>query len=1128
MSFAGRPYGQLGIAELEKLVQDAPEGRATNEAILAELTHRKTARASILRARLAKLLAAIPAPPARPPKPVDPGPAPDEASRQASLPLPASAPPQPSPAPHPTPTAGPDHKSTPLAKRPTIANAPRDILASWTVLEVLSPATFRKPANLAGGNAKLISRFDRGLPWSDGPAKGPPGKRLYFQIVLGSIVMQPAIEQLLSRFADTRSERPQARGETPLAVVIVDREGRPIPNSCAVVSSFGWGLPVALAEDPALLRGWAERQEHFQQKLHERLYCEGPDGKALPLDGRAIDAAFGWLVAEFGLDRALMKAPSFAVRSLVNFKSNDAPEALLLNSFYLKDLVKADALLAKGEAPDTLKRFLGALPPAQRRDLLHDETAIEDVVSPAGFPSGRWPGPDRHPLVLMQQAAVNLAMAQQPGEILAVNGPPGTGKTTLLRDVVAALVTSRASAMAAFDDPEKAFIPSNLQLNLGGAWIHLYQLDPRLRGFEMLVASSNNKAVENVSRELPAIGAIARDATDLRYFTPLSDGMLGEESWGAIAAVLGNAANRNAFKDRFWWADDTGLFSYLKAIDGRQPLIALPDGGTRPPRIVSELDPPLDRHDAMRRWQTQRSRFRALEQQVADTRARIELLRLRNRCLPVIARAFEAVRTHGGERPGLFQRLFHLRRYRAWRATHLPLSMALADATTMVAAWPAGRTLRLSQSPWLGRAAERQATGFADKLQPLLVELERDRKSRSSTIVDDRFFDSGRDAVQQSAPWLNAEEHRQRDALFEAALDLHRAFIDAAGKKLRHNLGAALQVIDGKGLGDQHKDKLIPDLWSSLFLVVPVLSTTFASVTTMLGQLPPSSLGWLLVDEAGQAPPQQAVGAVMRANHAIVVGDPIQVPPVVMLPDLLTTAICSSLGVEAERFGAPAASVQTLADDATAWLAEFPARTGSRTVGVPLLVHRRCSEPMFGIANRVAYENLMVQAKRPKPSPICNLLGPSRWIDITGSGTDKWCEAEGRKAVLMLEQTVAANIEPDLYIVTPFVQVADGLRRLVIESHALAATIPDVDRWAYERVGTIHTVQGREAEAVIFVLGAPNADQTGARAWAGKAPNLLNVAVTRAKEALYVLGNRSLWRMAGVFGDLDAILDRRA
>lgn len=1026
------------------------------------------------------------------------------------------------------PTARPNRKPpAPLAKRTTIANEPRDILAAWTILEVLSPATFRKPADLAGGDLKRISRFDRGLPWSDGLAKGPPGKRLYFQIVLGSIVMQPAIDQLLARFADTRPERPQARGETPLAVIVVDREGRPIPDACAAVSSFGWGLPLALADDPVLLSAWPEEEEHIQKALHERLYREGTDGKALPLNGRAIDAAFQWLVAEYGLDHTMLKPPSFAVRSLVPFKSSDPPEVLLLNSFYLKDLAKAGSLFEKGEAPDALKRFVGALPPADRRDLLHDEAAIEEVVAPAGFPSGRWPGPGRHPLVLMQQAAVNLAMAQQPGEILAVNGPPGTGKTTLLRDVVAALVTSRATAMAAFDDPEQAFSSSGARLNLGGAWIHLYRLDSRLKGFEMLVASSNNKAVENVSGELPAIGAIADDAAGLRYFKPMSDGLLGQESWGAIAAVLGNAANRSAFKNRFWWTEDTGLFSYFKAIDGRKPEIDLPGGGKRPPRIVAELDPPLDRREAMRRWQTQRTRFQALEKQVAQTRERVELLRLRNRHLPAIAQAFDAVRRHGADRPGLLQRLFRLTRYREWQAVHAPLSAALADATalaTQATAWLAGRTLRLSRSPWFGFAAERRAAEFADRLRPMLAELDRDREGRSAAMVDDAFFDRGADAVQQSAPWLTAEEHRERDALFEAALDLHRAFIDAAAKPLRHNLAAALQVIDGKGLADPGKDKLIPDLWSSLFLVVPAMSTTFASVTTMLGRLPPASLGWLLVDEAGQAPPQQAVGAIMRANRSIIVGDPIQVPPVVMLPDRLTAAICGTFGVDAGRFGAPAASVQTLADDATAWFAEFPARTGSRTVGVPLLVHRRCSEPMFGIANRVAYEKLMVQAKKPKPSAIRDLLGPSRWIDVVGSGTDKWCAEEGRQAIAMLERIVARGLKPDLYVVTPFVQVSDGLRRLIRESSALVAEIPDLDRWVYERVGTIHTVQGREAEAVIFVLGAPNDDQIGARAWAGKEPNLLNVAVTRAKEVLYVVGNRRLWRTAGVFSDLDAAL----
>ena len=108
---------------------------------------------------------------------------------------------------------------------------------------------------------------------------------------------------------------------------------------------------------------------------------------------------------------------------------------------------------------------------------------------------------------------------------------------------------------------------------------------------------------------------------------------------------------------------------------------------------------------------------------------------------------------------------------------------------------------------------------------------------------------------------------------------------------------------------------------------------------------------------------------------------------------------------------------------------------------------------------------------------------------------------------------------------TPFVQVADGLRAAIRESAALNAAIPDIGSWVFERVGTIHTVQGREAEAVIFVLGAPNPDQTGARGWAGKQPNLLNVAVTRAKEALYVIGNRNLWSTAGVFAVLDARLE---
>lgn len=441
---------------------------------------------------------------------------------------------------------------------------------------------------------------------------------------------------------------------------------------------------------------------------------------------------------------------------------------------------------------------------------------------------------------------------------------------------------------------------------------------------------------------------------------------------------------------------------------------------------------------------------------------------------------------------------------------------------------PSRLSARLSRSPWLGFRAAVHAAEIERTLELMLTELRREREVRQGVVLDGEFFASERREVQMSSPWFTVDDHRERDALFEAALDVHRAFIDAAARPLRHNLGAALEILGGKAFRDAGRDALIPDLWSSLFLVIPAFSTTFASVGTMLGRMPAESIGWLLVDEAGQAAPQQAVGALMRVKNAVVVGDPIQVPPIVTLPDSLTTAICRTFGVDADRFAAPAASVQTLADDATAWFAEFPGRLGSRTVGVPLLVHRRCSEPMFGIANRVAYEDLMVQAKLPEASAIRDLLGPSCWINVAGSGSDKWCEAEGRRVIDMIEKIVAASLEPDVYVVTPFVQVSIRLRRLILESADLAANIPELYRWADERIGTIHTVQGRQAEAVFFVLGAPNADQVGAREWAGKEPNLLNVAVTRAKEAVYIIGNRQLWRSAGVFGDLDMLLPESA
>ncbi|MCB0325259.1 MAG: hypothetical protein KDD69_16870, partial [Bdellovibrionales bacterium] len=831
------------------------------------------------------------------------------------------------------------------------------------------------------------------------------------------------------------------------------------------------------------------------------------------------------------------------------------------------DLHFARALFAANRAPENLKRYLGARKPSARNDLLREPRAVGEALAPSKMPLARWPAAGRHPLVALQQAAVNLAADDLVNDgILAVNGPPGTGKTTLLRDIVAHVVTNRARVMSTFDDPERAFGDTGLRIKKGNAFLRLYTLDERLRGSEIVVASSNNKAVENVSAELPARSAVASDAFETGYFKKTSDALLERDTWGLIAAVLGNAVNRSRFRQRFWWDDHTGISRYLQYATGTPTLLVVTDllGGKVEclPEVVVQEKPPFGRIEALKRWEEARQHFREVEsrskrlledaelsiqlpRQLAQIGRRLEKLRnelaalvqKREKTVEAVVTAestLHATRQHSsycaGElaklhlrKPGWVARLFRLQRYRAWLLEFHDAfesnAKAARDQHTSEVKYHAVQRDRQCIEESVNALQIEQAALNADS-ERCAVELARVRAMVAGTPIDDKYFSLSHRERQLAAPWFGKEASRIRDEVFEAAVKLQQAFIDAAAKPLRHNLGLLMDSFGMQSFGAPEKDAVIPHLWSSLFLVVPVVSTTFASVARMFKRIAPEEFGWLLIDEAGQALPQAAVGAVTRCRRAVIVGDPLQIEPVVVLPEQLTEAICKEFDVDETRFNAPSASAQTLADAASSQYSTFETKVGARDVGIPLLVHRRCAEPMFSISNAIAYENLMVQAKAPKDSPIAKVLGPARWLDVCGDANDKWCEAEGRKVLEMLHALRASGCRPDVYIVTPFVVVQHRMREQLRKDGVLDDWVDDPSRWLYERIGTVHTVQGREAEAVILILGAPLADQVGARGWAGGRPNLLNVAVSRAQEVLYVVGNRELWRSAGVFSEL--------
>lgn len=79
----------------------------------------------------------------------------------------------------------------------------------------------------------------------------------------------------------------------------------------------------------------------------------------------------------------------------------------------------------------------------------------------------------------------------------------------------------------------------------------------------------------------------------------------------------------------------------------------------------------------------------------------------------------------------------------------------------------------------------------------------------------------------------------------------------------------------------------------------------------------------------------------------------------------------------------------------------------------------------------------------------------------------------------------------------------------------------EFQRFADNNIGTVHAFQGKEASTVILCCAASKArKKTGGISWVNSKPNLINVAVTRAKQHLFVLGNSEDWSSGTISSEL--------
>jgi len=352
---AVRPYFNKSIKELEVLFETDGGDPQVVKNLRHELEIRTTARAKKLENMINSKRSSLPLgrPIAsdvqrKPPAPTPPSSrsaTPEWSTSVASL------------APEPTPTPFP---ARPVIEKPAVANKPEDILRAWTALEVLSPSSYRRRTDLVGGDVKRIASIESGpLPWETGE-KSRPKKRLFYEIILGTISLGPALELLLNTYSDNRPDPPRTTSYVALASVLIDKEGRPLEEDFSfAISSFAWGVPIALGGDLRLLANWPSAEREIAERFKKLLIQRNEEGDILPLNRAAITALFDHLVDELNLSGLDIAPPDFAIRRYEFFASKTPPEPSLLNSFFLEDLALARDLTAKSNAPKALQHYLG-------------------------------------------------------------------------------------------------------------------------------------------------------------------------------------------------------------------------------------------------------------------------------------------------------------------------------------------------------------------------------------------------------------------------------------------------------------------------------------------------------------------------------------------------------------------------------------------------------------------------------------------------------------------------------------------------------------------------------------------------------------------------------------------------
>ncbi|MBA8764346.1 DEAD/DEAH box helicase [Staphylococcus coagulans] len=815
-----------------------------------------------------------------------------------------------------------------------------------------------------------------------------------------------------------------------------------------------------------------------------------------------------------------------------------------LNSFYISDME-----FAKKDPNKTLSQYLHGVNDKDKKVIDENKEYIEHYLKPEFYPDGRWPSLIEHRLSLMQQVAVNQITHDQM-KISSVNGPPGTGKTTLLKDIFAHNIVERAKTFAKLNKPSQAFKFQKIHETDQFPTAFLNDVHTH---YKMVVASSNNGAVENISKDLPKISEVVRSdissnfpkyeeayqnvAKELDIFSEIAEKLIGEKAWGLFSGVFGRKANIDSVMTQVLTSSESKtlnkvLIDAYNSIDihkeWKDAKQSFQKTLSKVKVLKKEINQGIKHFDDFRKSEEQfikyqqelvelndknknnnidslKQRKKNLENQIInvdvqinDLKEYIQLTKSKNSFKDKLKQFLGSNSSDDKDTEYEQRHADLLRRKFQFNDDKIRIDTEITMAVNEINE----RESRINQIEQNLMQLRKNQQGYLNFI----------KEHPDVVVPDSEFWRSGNEAYnmrQEKVLWTSDELQFERGLLFLKAMVLHKLILIGNAKSIQSGLydfQRRFEYLDAA-------PEKVENAWNVIHLVFPVISTTFASFRSMYQTMPKDFIDYLYIDEAGQAIPQAAVGAIQRAQHLVAVGDPVQIEPVVTIDRNLIDSVRKAFNVP-ERLVSIESSVQTLSDGANIY-GYWKGEEGEKQwIGVPLWVHRRCLNPMFTISNKIAYEQKMVLPEYIKSNELEGKVGRVSWIDVKGKANPKqFVKEQGIVVVEELKKDWVKALksgkqEPNVFIITPFSRVKSEIIAFAKkELKPLVNQNINVRKWLHESIGTVHTFQGKEADKVYFVTGTDDTQNTAIQ-WSCQKPNLINVAVTRAKKEFIVVGDK--------------------